>query len=178
MNRFTAAVVLVLLPLPAAGLQASLHGYGDVRLVASPSTDAYLDGGLGKLRFGEDDGHPDMHVGDIVGELTVADGSEVLSGQADGRVNAEYGSAVDLLDAFVRYAPPSDTNWRWAVRAGAFFAPLSLENEGIGWSPFWTITPSAINTWVGAELRTLGAEGTLQWRSDNDAITLIGAVYG
>ena len=30
-------------------------GYADLRLIAPPSTDAYLDGGLGKLRYGEDD---------------------------------------------------------------------------------------------------------------------------
>ena len=56
---------------------------------------------------------------------------------------------------------------------------MSLENEQVGWSSFWTITPSAINSWVGAELRTIGAEGTLEWRreSGND-VTLIGAVFG
>jgi hypothetical protein len=151
-----------------------LAGYGDVRLVAPPATDAYLDGGLGKLRFGEDDAN--FKLGDVVAEASLAGGA--WSAQADARLNAEYGPAVDLLEAYVRYAPASNTQWRWSARAGAFFAPLSLENEQIGWSSFWTVTPSAINSWVGSELRTVGAEGTLEWRSNGNDVTLIGALFG
>ncbi len=147
---------------------------GDVRVVAPPATDAYLDGGLGKLRFGEDDAN--FKLGDVVGEASLTGGP--WSAQADARLNAEYGPAVDLLEAYVRYAPQSNTQWRWSARAGAFFAPLSLENEQVGWSSFWTATPSAIDSWVGNELRTVGAEGTLEWRSNGNDVTLIGAVFG
>jgi hypothetical protein len=64
------------------------------------------------------------------------------------------------------------------VRAGAFFPPLSLENEQVGWSSFWTVTPSAINSWIGSELRTIGTEGTLQWRRNGQTVTVIGALFG
>ncbi len=152
----------------------SVTGYGDVRLVAPPATDAYLDGGLGKLRFGADDAN--FKLGDLVGEAHL-DGSE-WHAQADARLNAEYGPALDLLEAFATYAPAASTQWRWSVRAGAFFPTLSLENEQVGWSSFWTLTPSAINSWVGAELRTIGAEGTLEWRSNGNDVTLIGGLFG
>jgi hypothetical protein len=39
-----------------------------------------------------------------------------------------------------------------------FFPELSLENSGLGWTSDYLISSSAINTWVGEELRTLGAE--------------------
>ena len=152
----------------------SFAGFGDVRLVAPPAQDAYLDGGLGKLRFGAGDAN--FKLGDATLEARAVSGE--WSAQADARLNPEYGPALDLTEAFVAFAPASNTRWRWSARAGAFFAPLSLENEEIGWSSFWTVTPSAINSWVGAELRTVGAEGTLEWHSNGNDVTLIGALFG
>ncbi|MGZ6007723.1 MAG: hypothetical protein ACXWLO_00370 [Rhizomicrobium sp.] len=152
-------------------------GFGDVRLVSAPVTESYLDGGLGKLRYGADDPRPGVELCDVIGEST-ATFFDTLTLQADGRISRRYGPAVDLLEAFARYAPKSDSEWTWSVRAGAFFPPLSLENEQTGWSSFWTVTPSAINSWVGSELRTIGAEGTLEWRRNGSAVTLIGALFG
>jgi hypothetical protein len=149
-------------------------GTADARIIAPPDDDAYLDGGLGKTRYGEDD--PNVKIGDIVGAVTAQEGA--WSFQAEGRINAEYGPALDLLDGFARYTAPSNTEWSWSVRAGAFFPPLSLENDQVGWSSFWTITPSAIDSWVGAELRTIGAEGSLAWHSNGNDVTLNGALFG
>src|SRR5258705_9405197 len=57
------------------------------------------------------------------------------------------------------YRPVSTSAFRWSIKAGAFFPPISLENTEIGWTSPWTLTPSAINAWVGEELRTIGLEG-------------------
>lgn len=152
-------------------------GFGDVRFIAAPATDSYLDGGLGKLRFGADDPHTGLKLGDYIGEGTASFDSELFL-QADVRISAQYGGAVDLLDAFAQYAPRSNSEWSWSMRVGTFFPPLSLENEQTGWSTFWTVTPSAINSWIGSEVRTIGAEGTLQWRRNGGTVTLIGALYG
>ncbi|MBV9903285.1 MAG: hypothetical protein JO346_01750 [Alphaproteobacteria bacterium] len=149
-------------------------GYADVRLVAPSGTRSYLDGGLGKLRF--EHGDSNIKLGDLYGEVRASD--DAWFALADIRISPEYGNGIDLTQVYVRYAPPSGTNWHWSARAGAFFPPFSLENEQLGWSTFWTLTPSAINSWVGAELRTIGAEGTVEWTSNGNAITLIGAVFG
>jgi hypothetical protein len=154
--------------------EISVEGYADVRAIAPPQTDAYLDGGLGKLRYGDDDSR--FKLGDAVGVLHARE--DAWSFEADGRINAEYGPAVDLLQGFVRYAPPSASNWSWSARAGAFFAPMSLENDQPGWASFWTITPSAINSWAGAELRTVGAEASLEWKSSGNDVSLNGALFG
>jgi len=151
-----------------------IEGFADIRLIAPSAQDTYLDGGLGKLRYGEDDAN--LKLGNIVGELRAQ--QDEWFAQADGRIDTEYGTALDLTEAFVGYAPPTRTNWSWSARVGAFFPPFSLENENVGWSTFWTVTPSAINSWVGAEVRTIGAEGTLAWRSNGNAVTLIGSVFG
>lgn len=160
-----------------AAIEFRATGFGDLRFIAAPTSDSYLDGGLGKLRFGEDDPHPGLKLGDFVAEGTVKFDSEWLL-QADVRASPRYGAAVDLLEAFAQYTPKSNSEWSWSARVGAFFPPLSLENEQTGWSTFWTVTPSAINSWIGSEVRTIGAEGTLQWKRNGGAITLIGALYG
>ena len=152
-------------------------GFGDVRLVAPPRTNAYLEGGLGKLRFGADDPSPTVKVGDFIGEGS-ARFDDVWLVQVDARVSPQHGSAIDLLEAFAEYSPKSNGAWSWSLRAGAFFPPLSLENEQTGWSTFWTVTPSAINSWIGSEIRTIGLEGTLQWRRNGGTVTLIGAFFG
>jgi hypothetical protein len=64
------------------------------------------------------------------------------------------------------------------MKLGAFFPPISLENEGTGWTSPWTLTPSAINSWVGDELRTIGVESLVEWRYRGGAVGLQGAVYG
>jgi hypothetical protein len=38
-----------------------------------------------------------------------------------------------------------------------------LENRAAGWESPYTLSYSAINTWLGQELRTIGAEGQLDW---------------
>jgi len=63
-----------------------------------------------------------------------------------------------------------------------FYAPISLENRGPGWTNVYTVSNSAISTWIGEELRTVGLEGEARWRgqalgSAND-VALVAGVYG
>jgi hypothetical protein len=97
---------------------------------------------------------------------------------ATARIEDDYGPALNLIEAYMRYRPVSTNEWRWSMKVGAFFPPMSLENDQVGWTSFWTITPSAINSWAGAELRIIGAEGTLEWRRESGTLTLVGAVFG
>ena len=51
----------------------------------------------------------------------------------------------------------------WSVKTGAFFPTISLENDDLGWTSPYTLTPSAINSWIGEELRTIGSEAILRY---------------
>jgi hypothetical protein len=82
------------------------------------------------------------------------------------------------METYVRYRPVSTTPLRWSVKAGAFFPPFSLENTELGWTSYWTLTPSAINSWIGDELRTIGGEGNLEWRAGEGTLALRGALFG
>jgi hypothetical protein len=49
------------------------------------------------------------------------------------------------------------------VKLGAFYAPMSLENRTDGWESPYTLSSSAMDSWVAQELRTIGAEFKLEW---------------
>jgi hypothetical protein len=49
------------------------------------------------------------------------------------------------------------------VKAGAFYPPVSLENRASGWESPYSLSYSAINSWLATEVRTVGAELQLDW---------------
>jgi hypothetical protein len=165
MKRRALAIAILLASGGAAHAQDfQLHGFLDLRAVSPSGERSWDDGGLGKARYGSGDGglHPGAAVLNANWQATPA-----LSMVADLQYQPDEHRHADVMDAYLRYRPASITPWRWSVKAGAFFAPISLENEGIGWTSLWTITPSAINSWVGEELRTTGAEFSVEHRGSN-----------
>ena len=92
-----------------------------------------------------------------------------------------YGSTGDpgpqlQLEGYGRYRRIEIPALEWQFKLGAFFPPISLENQEIGWTSPWTITPSAINSWVGEEPRTIGDETSLERRSGTGSPGWYGAV--
>ncbi|HWA30771.1 MAG TPA: hypothetical protein VG867_06725 [Rhizomicrobium sp.] len=174
--RKLSPLLFLLFIVPARAAQFDFAGYADLRLIAPDTSDrSATDGGLGKLRYGKGDGT--LQFAGATGQGTVLLTPELLV-SAVARVDTSVRPQADLLEAYVRYRPVSTTHFRWSARAGAFFAPFSLENTEIGWAPYWTLTPSAINTWFGDELRTIGAEGTLEWRFDDGTLKFVAAGFG
>lgn len=122
--------------------------------VSSPFT-TWLDEGEGKLRFDEDDGPLEFSRAflEYRGRLTptlVAHGVLNIQDTKD--------RFLDLTEAYLEWRPVPRTPWRIRSRIGAFYPKLSLENVDPGWSSPYGLSASAINTWIGEELRTVGAE--------------------
>lgn len=127
---------------------------------ATPSSDldSWVEGSVGKLRYDEN------HDGLTVGRAFV---------EYDGRIKptltthvvADYvedgDSGIDLTEAYFDWRPVPKSENRHRVRFGAFYPRLSLENNGPGWASAYSISSSAINTWIGEEVRTIGAEWSL-----------------
>ena len=67
-------------------------------------------------------------------------------------------SGIDVTEAFLHWRPVPQSRVRHEFRTGVFYPPLSLENGRRGWTSPYSTSFSAINTWIGEELRTLGAE--------------------
>jgi hypothetical protein len=182
--RCARALFCVGLALWTAGARAqdrlSVSGDVDLRWVRATGESSYLNGGLGILRF--DPQHEDTQFGRafLTSTLRLTD---VVSVHAALDAYGDYGSnPADLSEFYLDIRPFPTTSVRWRARVGAFFMPVSLENRGVGWTNVYTITPSAINTWIGEEFRTLGAELESRWLGASSGylgdVALIAAVYG
>ena len=176
----TAATFLLALISASAQAEGQFDLSVDMRLIASDGLTSYLDGGLGKLRFDED--HDGLQVGRLRAAWSLPLG-ETLNVHLDASL-WRFGddNAFDLTEAYLEYRPYPVEGWRSRVKVGAFYAPISLEHRAAGWTNPYLIRSSAINTWVGEELRTIGAEYSLDWlgtRSGHDFDAgFVAAVYG
>jgi hypothetical protein len=169
MRRPSQALLLSLLFAGAAHAQAvQVHGFVDLRGTAyHGNDDRWMDGGLGKARADH------RNDGLTAGGVLIAEWQPTpsLFATASAQYAPDARRPLDLVDASLRWRPVSTTRWRGALKAGLFFAPVSLENDALGWTSPWTLTPSAMNTWVGEELRALGAEARLDYRAAHGTFT-------
>jgi hypothetical protein len=155
-----AGAMTVFLALPSRAEQ-EFDGTIDLRAVAADGLRSSLDGGLGELRF------DDQHDGLRVGELRFgyrADPVPTVHFVVEAVSYADHERhPIDLTETYAELRPFPYHGWRARLKVGAFYAPISLENRMSGWRSPYSISPSAINTWVGEELRTIGAEYNLDW---------------
>jgi hypothetical protein len=160
----------------AGAVDFSLQGYADFRVVAPDNETSWIDGGLGKLRFGASQPDPNFRFTEAVAQGTVSFAND-LRLVATVRVEPEQRTGVDALDAYLAYTPVSESGWNWSAKAGAFFPPFSLENTDLGWTSPYMLTPSAINSWIGDELRTVGGEGSISRQTSFGTIALTAALF-
>lgn len=133
----------------------------DVRFVGSDAQQSIQDSGLGTLRFERDQsgvrlGRARFAVSESLGE--------VLSLHFDASTWGDHDrNPIDLTEAYLQFRPYPIEGFRFRVKAGAFHSPISLENRTAGWESPYTLSYSAINSWLGEELRTIGVEGQADW---------------
>ncbi|MGO8976159.1 MAG: hypothetical protein ACLQJ0_19940 [Steroidobacteraceae bacterium] len=163
-----------------AGDTLTVVGMIDMRWVSSNAETSYLYGGLGPLRFDADNDGFRLGRAMLAGNLRVTDlvtVHAVLDGYGD-----DPGNPIDLSELYAEIRPFPTNAVRWSARVGAFYMPVSLENRGIGWTPVYSITPSALNTWLGEEFRTIGAECEARWLGASSGyygdVALVAAAYG
>jgi hypothetical protein len=133
----------------------------DLRAVASDATPTRLGGGLGTLRYDAD--HQGLRLGYLRAGLR-ADLADSLRLTVEGVGYGDHDvNAFDLTEAYAEWRTLPNGAWRSRVRLGAFYPEISLENRMHGWRSPYTLSSSAINTWVGEELRTIGGEYSLDW---------------
>lgn len=157
------------LALGAAVLLASSTAYSgpweldlDIRAVSSDTASTVLDGGYSPVRFSE------RQSGLRLGRLRLA--LDAPLGQV-WRVHLDasawgghvYRNPIGLTEAYLEFRPYPRHDLRVRVKAGAFYAPISLENRTAGWASPYTLTYSALNSWVAEELRTIGMETRVDW---------------
>jgi hypothetical protein len=157
----TCMIVCLWAGLASAEDRLNVVGSLDVRWVHSTGELSYLYGGLGTLRF--DPNHEDLRLGrvSLASRLRLTD---IVTLHAVVDAYGDHDRNPAGLSEFWAEARPFPKNaLRWRARIGAFHMPVSLENRGAGWSDVYSITPSALNTWLGEEFRTIGAEIEARW---------------
>jgi hypothetical protein len=127
----------------------------------SASTDLgpWTSGEFGKLRF---DSAKDELAGNRLtveyrGHLTKTLWVHAIADYVD-----DASSGVDLTEAYLDWKPIPESTNQHQFRLGAFYPPFSLENSDFGWESPFTTSFSAINTWLGEEIRPFGVEWSLR----------------
>jgi hypothetical protein len=120
-----------------------------------------MDGGLGTTRFDRKDSG--IQLGRARLALSAPLG-ELWSVHLDASVwDDKDRSPLGVTEAYLQFRPYPRAGYRLRVKAGAFYPPVSLENRAAGWESPYTLSYSAINTWLGVEVRTIGLEAQLDW---------------
>jgi len=134
---------------------------GDVRLVAVDGERSWVDGGFGKLRSGS---NGDWHVQPQLGNAGIVwrpQFSWSFGAVVVGEVQGGQRTKAGLSQAYLIFKPMRSGKAAFSGRAGLMWPPVSLEHEGADWHVRDSITPSAINSWIGEEVRPVAAEATL-----------------
>jgi len=182
--RLLAASLLVAGVVEAEGFRLRVDGLVDLRAARTDQTTGWLDGGLGKLRWGGEDGEPRtvLALAQSAAAFRASLGEEL---RAYAHVGVDTGSypvsglsGLDLVEGWVSYRPRLSNALGVRLRGGHFYPPLSLENDGVAWSPTKTLTPSALNAWIGEEVRVTGLEASLEVFLQTSDLTFTGAVFG
>ena len=150
---------------------------GDVRLVAVDGEKSWLEGGFGKLRYGS---NGDLSVRPRLGNADLVWQPQFtwsLSATVVGSLQGGPRMQAGLSQAYLSFRPTRTSNGTsFSARAGLMWPPVSLEHEGADWHVVDSITPSAINTWIGEEVRPVAAEGTVGADFGSDKLRATAAI--
>jgi hypothetical protein len=153
-----AAVVACSCLFAAPGFSADWELSLDLRALSSDGRDSFLDNGLGKLRFDDDDD------GLRLGPACAPPGTSRWAKPSPRTSRPRPGTTMTRIPS----TSPRPTSNTARIRApagarGCGWAPsihrCPLESRAIGWESPYTITPSAISSWIGEEIRTIGPRG-------------------
>jgi hypothetical protein len=182
-----------LLPFPAAAQYAVeqqssvwVKGLLDVRAVRGGPAPSWTDGGPGKLRYGGSSSREGFQRSTrlTLSQAAVQVGAALpwgIRGQAQLNMEPDIADGYHpwLVEAFLRKEWTSG-NGGWGLQSGVMHVPFSLENVGPAWSPEYSISTSALDSWLWEDISLAGAEGEW-WHTTRSGIKLdavAGAGYG
>jgi hypothetical protein len=155
----------------------TLSMHGDVRLVAINGEESWVDEGFGRLRSGSDGDwrlSPQLGNVDLVWQPRFG---WALSATAAVSIQGGERTEVGISQAFLSYKPMGSDKVRFSARAGLMWPPVSLEHEGADWHVANSITPSAINSWIGEEVRPAALEATVKTSLGEQKLEMTAALF-
>ena len=158
----------------------TISGMLDLRGIASSKTRSFEDGGVGLTRFGADRAGRQRLFADVPVAAFMVNYriSYDLSFESHWRADASSRARVDAIEAFLRYAPVSTDAFKFQLRGGAFLPPISLGETAYAWTSAYNLTPAALTAWLGEEIKTIGLEGAMMWRGEDERVDARLGLYG
>jgi hypothetical protein len=157
----------------------TLHGIADLRLAGADGETSWLKGGFGKTAVsggGGDDVKVRPRLSDAALEwkprLNFA-----VSGVVTLDLQPQVHPAFDVTEAYLKLQAPPNRIGRLSARVGYFYPPVSMEHDGTAWSLPDMLTASAINSWIGEEVKVAGVEGTITRAFGDHEISATAAVF-
>ena len=145
----------------------------DLRLVADNGEEPGTTGHFGKLRYGNEGG-PRFGNADLVWQPKFGWAvSAKLTASYEGGPRSEGG----ISEAYFTARPRLGGATRASLRVGLLWPPVSLEHTGADWHVADTITPSAINSWIGEEVRPLAAEASAEFNTFGGRVDTTAALF-
>jgi hypothetical protein len=156
----------------------TLTATADFRLTAGDGEPSWTIGGFGKTRYGSDG--PDLSVKPRFADANIVWQPRFtwsLSGTVVGTVQGGKTLQPGLSEAYLSWKPLNGGPVRLSGRAGLMWPPVSLEHGGGEWAVNESITPSAINSWMGEEVKVVGAELGASFALGQHKMALTGALF-
>ena len=100
-----------------------------------------------------------------------------LTGTISAVAQDKDGVEAGLSEAYLSYKPLGGGPVKLSARAGLMWPPVSLEHSGSDWIVTDTITPSAINSWIGEEVKVVGFEGSIAGTLGEHRLTATAALF-
>ena len=146
---------------PAFSSDLTVNGFVAARGTGVRSQPSWREGGFGRLTLGADAADADASY--ALGKLHLAldwqpspfFGTYVhVAGRAEPeRVD---GRELGVIEAFLHASVPAGAAGSFNFQLGHFILPTSRENVEFVWASPYTLTFSALNTWIGEEMRLTG----------------------
>jgi hypothetical protein len=180
------AALAALAVAPAAWAQEAIfgretiHGMAELRVAGADGEPSWVEGGFGKTAIaGNSDGgwRGSAGLSQAVVEWRprfTFGVSAVVSGQWQADTHPHF----DLDEAYLKLKAPPNALGRLSARAGVFYPPVSLEHGGIGWTTTDLLTASALNSWIGEEVKVRGVEASFERSLGGHELSATGAVFG
>ncbi|MBF0288133.1 MAG: hypothetical protein HQM14_09975 [SAR324 cluster bacterium] len=158
------------LPVPN-DMQVLWSGLIDLRFAYTGKAKRWQDGGRGITRYGgidtDKDGSGDRQTSIFKLPQASLVAEALIDGDVRGYLQMNYNDHDDkkytsgqlgVIEAYIRYDRLKSDTHSITARLGRVIPSISLEHPDVAWSTHYTITPSAINAWVGEELRPIAFE--------------------
>jgi hypothetical protein len=151
----------------------SIRALLDLRVARGSEAPSWQEKGPGKIRYGgvvNGDGSLSRVTRFAISQLAIEPSGDLpwdmrfhaqvnWDGDIDDRGNTGPDhDVIRLIEGYVR-KEWGDSASGWGALAGVTNPSFSLENTGPAWTPRYTLTPSALNSWLWEEGRVVGLEG-------------------